>query len=446
MSIYNWAIIAWTITFFILSNKLYGERSNPCNLMNIIWCICSTFSTFGWFDLYIPSEKTFKLILIYLLVFSMICSFCHLILNMRIHNSSRSSFPNVDINCTLLYRTYFIMCILIIPILIKGLPLAIGSGLKSLHNSFLLGASGYMGFVGFYCYAYIIRPFISAFSVVAAYSVGIESKESKKMIFLSLVGGLIHYIVAGGRKEIFNLIIFITIVMMIRGKRSIPIWLKKKKLYIDTASVVWKVMIIGIFIIAALAIMTMYRLHFGLGVLGTFWMYFVGPMDYLDVIINNPGKFGLSGDSFLYGKATWGFFTGPIETFLRIFLRQDYQGADYLMGMYTEKYYMISPKARINATTTIIYPFLKDYGDIGIIVGTLQFAVIISLIYFIGKNGKSKNMWMCILIYMFFTILFSVWRYTLVYYDGYMTLIWLVLLFKMRIVTNQNSEMKHVRE
>lgn len=439
MCLYNWIIIFWTILVAILANKLYGEFCNPCNIINIVWCLCSTLSVLGLFDLYVPKEDTFKIILIFMVVFSSTSVCSHLVLNCRNKKQNRIVFINNISSFKKIYLLFAEICILLLPLLIKCLVIIKSTGIKGLHNSFLLGASGYMGFWGFYIYAYIIRPFFSALMVIAAYSVGIEHKHSNRLMALALVGGITHYIVAGGRKEIFNVVIFVLIVFVMKGHQGIPIWLNKKKLFINIKSPIFKMLFLIPLIIIMIGVMTMFRLHFGLGVIGTFWMYMVGPMSYLDIIINNPTKFGISIDGLLYGKGTWGFITGPIETFLSVFIGKDYQGADYLMGLYTEKYYMISPSARINATATIIYTFLRDYGNVGIIVGTLQFAIIVSLVYYMARNGKDKGMWICILIYIYFTLIFSVWRYTLVFYDGYMTLIWIVLFFKARIIECQNN-------
>lgn len=439
MCIYSWAIIIWTIMMFVLSGRLYGEKCNPCNLMNIVWCVCSTLSTQGAFGFFVPGKETFKIIFIFLIVFSLSSLMFHIVFNYKNRALQYNGFSGEPLRFKGLYRMFLFGCILILPIFIKAIPLLTRNGIKELHNSFLLGASGYMGFWGFYVYAYIVRPFISALSVIAAYAFGMGSKESKRLIIVSLIGGIIHYIVSGGRKEVFNIVIFIAIVMLMKGTKKLSIWIRGKIIYIYKKAPSWRVLLFVLIGLGVLSVMTKYRLHFGLGVLGTFWMYFIGPMDYLDIIVNSPNNFGLTCDALLYGKATWGFITGPIEIVLRILVHRDYLGADYLMGIYTEKYYMISPKARINATTTIIYPFLKDYGDIGIVFGTLQFAFVVSVIYFFAKKGKKTGMWMCLLIYMYFTILFSVWRYTLVYYDGYMTIIWIVLIFGMKLIKTEKK-------
>ena len=112
MCIYNWVIIIWTTVMFVLSDKLYGEKWNPCNLMNIIWCACSTFSVLELYDLYVPSSNTFKIILIFLIVFSISSIICHVVLNIKNSNLKGLIFPSENKTFNRLYLMYFALCLI----------------------------------------------------------------------------------------------------------------------------------------------------------------------------------------------------------------------------------------------------------------------------------------------------------------------------------------------
>ncbi len=429
MTVYNYLIIAWTIIIAFFSKRIYKSYFNPCNCMNGIWAVCSTCSTMNVFGLYIPEENTFLYIFVFLFVFSLTAICMHIFLFREKNYYGMAFSDKLDINPNITGVILGLMLVFLLPVLIKSLGYVSAGDWKSLRYQYLLGANGaLLSHLQTYVYTYLIRSFFVTLSILATYSLVTASPHSGALMIQALIGIVIHAVVSGGRKEVFNIIVFFGIAILINNKKKYN--LKSGVLHIERRTLrIFAVFVIFVpLLIGALVYMTSQRSHFGLSVLGTFWLYFVGPMCYLDIVVNNFSLFAITGDGLLYGKATLGFLTGPVSTLLTFLLRTDYKGADHLINLYAEKYYFVSSNARFNAASTIIYPFLRDFGNVGIVLGTFIFATLVSMVVYFSVRGKNKCFWNCLLMLVYFTIIFSIWRYTLLYSDGYMVIPWLFVI------------------
>lgn len=433
MTFFNFLIIVWTFIIGWISKKIFKSYFNPCNCMNGIWALCSTCSTLGLFELYKPSDTTYIYIFVFLFVFS-ITTLLLITLFFRNRRFEKISFSNkLRINTSLTGVILLIMLVYLTPVFVKSFSYIVNGDLKLLRIQYLAGAKGLLfSFLQSYVYLYLIRPYFTALSILAAYSIVTESVQKRALIIQAIVGSVTHVFISGGRKEIFNILFFLLIAVFINYKKSLNLSNMIVTLERKTVNT-FKLLLIAIpFFGGVLVLITSQRTHWGLGIIGTFWLYLIGPMCYLDVVLNNFDLFAINSSGFLYGKATLGFLTNPISTAISVITGADYQGSDYLINLYAENYYNVSNTARFNAASTILYPFLRDFGSAGILVGTILFSLVVVLIVLGVSSGKMNCFWNCILIFIYFTIFFSIWRYTLLYSDGYMVIPWIF------IMTNTN--------
>lgn len=456
MPIVNSLTIGWCFVIVILTKQLYGRWFNPCLFMNLIWCICSICSTFGWFDFYKPSIKTQLYILFYLVtysVFSLIYRglFQHVKIrknqkNSLVLNNSEIKIADIekpfDINVKILLVLYLVFMLMIFPLLIKSLDYILVGDLKTMRTSFLQEGVNYAGKFTVYLYNYIIRAYFIFLNLLAAYALGNNHQKRWKILALALLGSITHALITGGRMIIFELICYIIISFMaFKPKKSeIVLRLRCGKFCVNISKRLRIWLLVLIPAAGGIVLITSLRLYFGQGIIGTFWQYSVGPIGYLNLIIQNPKMFGIDSNSLLFGKMTFGFITGPIDTFLSAVWGSDYNGADYLANLYVEKFYRISPTVKLNATCTILYPFLRDWGIVGLIIGPAIVALIVESVYYESKNVKNSFAWDLVLISIYYMILFSVWRYTLMAPATYMSYVWILVIgYTVRVKSRRSS-------
>ncbi len=432
-------ILIFTIAVWCISNKIYNTKVNPCNCMNLIWLVCTFASQFGIFDFYTPNTRTYLYIFIMLISFS-VCSivfFLWLTRKLSLECKVVSFDQHLEINVKLLWLIFAIFIIFLLPHLSRTIPYIMRGEWKLIRNTFLAGASrgDIIAYIQSYAYNYIIRPFFITVSVIAAYATAIKSTKRNSLLILGFMGATVHAVMTGGRKEIFNFAVFILLALIIsragkNAKLHMSYELKRKSLK-DR---------IPYFLFAGGSVMigfiTSQRLHFGQSVLQTLFTYAIGPMSYLDLVVNNYSRFGIESGNYLFGKATFGFITGPIDTVIAVLTGRDFTGAEYLLNLYAEKYYYVSPTVKLNATSTIIYTFLRDFGTIGLVIGAAILALFVNLVLYLSLTRKSIC-WKCLLIICYFTLVFSVWRYTLVNTDFYMTVMWVILLFSVKVFNKE---------
>lgn len=424
-------IFLFTVIIWFISRKVYNTVVNPCNCMNIIWLFCTFFSQFGIYDFRIPNSKTYLYVLMMLISFSLFSLLGFMIFTRNMMNCNKiiKFNYNLSINTKIIWGLFLIFVLFLIPFLRRTIPHVLIGEWKYVRNTFLEGAnrSNFVSYLQMYIYNYIIRPFFIAVSVIAAYATATRNSRKNSLLMIGAIGAILHALVTGGRKEIFNFIVFLVIALIIdRTNQSLKFvtkykW-KRKKLKDRLPYFLFVVMLLGI------GFITSQRLHFGQTIFQTFFQYSIGPMSYLDIVVNNYSKFGIENGNYLFGKATLGFITGPIDTIVAVLTGGDFAGAEHLLNVYAEEYYLVSPKVKLNATATIIYAFLRDFGTIGVVLGGGIFAFVINVILYFSLTTDSGR-WKCILIICYFTLIFSVWRYALVCVDFYMAVLWVIVLF-----------------
>lgn len=457
MTITNVAIVIWTIILGVVLYFLYGRLFTPCFLMNLIWCVCTTCATFGFFSFRRPTEKTYVYVLIFLIAYSIFSLLYRSLLikfGKRRHLTSRSGYAkfgqplngtveiNVKLYTKILLVIALIFMLMLLPTILRSLEYYLTGDLFSLRNQVLFDNQGYTGrFLSFF-YNYIIRSYISYLNIIAAYALSHGYRNNWKFLMLALVGSSVHMILTSGRMLIFELGCYIVIALLLyKPKNSDAIArFRFGKLHGRLTKRGAFAVVMAIIIATGAVYVTSYRSISRLGILGTFWQYSIGSMCYFDLIVSDPVKFGIKTGSYLFGQATFGPIFGFIATLKSTFFGADYQGPDVLLNMFDQAYYSIAPGVKMNATSTIIYPFLRDWGVMGLVIGPAVIAFLVEFVYHKAEIYENSITWNFLLISMYYMILFSVWRYTLLYAWTYMTPFWLLTYYVFISKKDQSSK------
>ena len=445
MSIVNVAIIVWTISVGVVFRFIYGRLFNPSFLMNLIWCVCTTCATFGLFSFRKPSENTYIYVLVFLIAYSVFSLLYRTLLiklekrkplvpRMNVNNAKINS-PlldpieiNVKLYSKILLVIVLIFILMLMPTILKSLEYYFAGDLASLRNQVLTDSQSYMGKFVTYFYNYIIRSYTTYLNIIAAYAVSRGYRKSWRLLVLALVGSSMHMILTAGRMLIFELGCYIVLAFLLyKPKISNTIArLRFSKLYGKLTKRGVIAAFIAVVVVFGTVYVTSLRHYSSLGILGTFWQYSIGAICYFDLIVNDPIMFGIQRGNYLFGRATFGPIFCFIETFKAAFFGADYQGPDYLLNMYDQVFYVIAPGVKMNATSTIIYSFLRDWGVAGILIGPAVVAFFVEFVYRKAEIHKGSMLWNFLLILLYYMILFSIWRYTLQSAGTYMAPFWLL--------------------
>lgn len=443
MSVLLTCIIIWILLFFPISNGVYRYVYNPCNVMNFSWGICAFIASFSWFNTFVPSYNTYLYIFIYLVVYDLGSIFSYyLICRKHIGEKIRFDAKDVCINTKLLILILVVSEIFLIPIYMKAFKFYVNGDMKGLRALYLGGQSGIFSFFSWYVYAYLIRPYYVVLALYASFVIASNHEDKVKIGIIALIGTMSHTFLSAGRMSLLLAFLFLGGALLLNKNISFGIWITKGKLIIQKDN--YKRKIVGLIlpvIIIAMVVVTTGRTYYGLNVLGTVYEYFAGPIKYLDLIIMDRYDFGLGRSSeLLFGKATFGFISCPISTIIAVVTGGDYQGADYLINIYTEQFHNIGSRMRFNAGCTIIYPFLRDFGDLGIVVGPIILAILVSFVIYKQYTSQNHFLWSSILIFTFAGIVFTEWRYLMLASDNYMAIPILFVLESMAVRKSNRYE------
>lgn len=440
MTFFNVLIIIWTIAMGFIACRIYGRLLNPCFMMNLIWCVCSTGAVLGLFSFNKPSLKTYIYIFAFLLIYSVSSLLFRIMFAKRArkapsdqiyHNMERlrdkGSF-DVDVNVKLfaVILLFFILCLL--PAILKAFSYFSSGDLKTLRALFLYDSQVFLGRFMSYFYNYVIRPYIIFLCILASYAIAKNFRQKWGLLVLAITGVSIHMFISAGRMLVFELGCYILIAILLYRAKEKDIIAKFHfgALQVKITKRIGLILFVSVPLIFAIIFISSLRSYTEYGIIGTFWQYAIGPMSYLDLIVNKPEMFGISTNTFLFGKATFGPLTGFFDTLLSVLVGTDYQGADYLVNQYVERFYYIAPGVRLNATATILYPFLRDWGIAGLFIGP---CIIALLVEFVDHKAEATYSvaWHLARISIYYMILFSIWRYTLLYPWTYMSFFWILV-------------------
>jgi oligosaccharide repeat unit polymerase len=390
----------------------YNVFLRPNTIFTVLWCTCAILANYYNLGLIKPSLKIHIYVIISVITFNLIYfSFTRISRKLNLNVTNGIIYV---INYRFITLMVIIAFLLVIPNLISGARIFIQSGWSFdavRINYASLNSSGRFFYV--FLTSNIPKSIIEASLVVAAIDL---SNRKYKLLPWALIGIIISTISFGGRYQILNFIVYYVAAYIINKKY---LKVKLKKSYI----------IIGIF---ALGAITVSRGTSGMSVLDMAILYFEGSFSYLQVILNNPDLYGFN-ERPLYGYLTFGFFFEPIVLTLKLFLGLNIDVPSYHFNVYAQQFVNIGDSIfkMYNNNSTMFYTFLRDFGEIGIIIGTsfLVLAICFSQRKY-EKFGSLRGL--VFLVYLYSVIVNSTMMYSLTSISSSLTIIFLILFSKQR--------------
>lgn len=374
----------------VLSYNKFHRFFNIISVFSGIWFLFGALSCFGMYAMRKPSLKIH--IYVWLFVTSVSCLF---LLFCKKENKALNDTYFTNKNgkkvSTLAY-------LLLMPLLFKIIVKYIQTGSFSEVRLYYFSGTVFNSMLS----DMLLRTFpIGMLEALVIYYVFLSFYQHNYRVLLCAVfNSLLITFINGGRYGVILLIYSIIALMMTKNfKISELIIIRKYKR---------KIRNVTIFAIFVMFFITVTR---GQEVLKNIVVYFSGSLSYLDYIVSNPATFAL--DKPTHGYLTFGVITEPIILILKILGLTSAKVPSYEFNIYCQQYYNIgtgTDKVLINANTSIIYYFLRDFGVYGILIGAV-FISSVSIYAYNKWKTRGNRFYGMVFVYMSYTLFNSLMTY-----------------------------------
>lgn len=402
------------ITTLLITKIKYKTIIKSNVLFTGMWCICAGVASLGIYGLYKPSS------IIQFYSISAILTFNTFFL---LHNRFEKNIVFKNLAGTARLRLIFIANIICWIYLSAFIPMALNLislyGFKVLRMYAFDSSMGLATTLQLVIIQWLVQPVFVATILIAVVYIVI-GRKTRKLTLIALVNVIIYTLLFGGRYMMVQMMMYYIFAFLIVKSNDLE-QLKNKKL---------NIIFIGV-TICAIIILTSQRNWGDTGFLKNTLIYYVGSFSFLDAILNAEHYGGIS--HFLFGKATFGFIYNLIIAPFVLLFQLPYTGSDYSITQITGIPILISPNQSYNAMSTMLYPFLRDFGYLGIIIGTTFLAWFVSFVE--NTFHKTKHLlFLCIYVYLAFVLFNSVMSYQLLFPAAGITLLFLLLFVRLKFL------------
>lgn len=410
-----WVII-FSILFgftLILSKYVFGSIKNPISVFCLLWCLIGVGSNAAFYDYYEPS------ILVNFMIF-IGCIVAFVVYGLSLQGYHKIFFINelcLDNEDVKIKRVIVVNCFgiaILIPYVIRSLKVLALGGFAILRSQDVIDS-------GFYAILNdsVIRPVFTATTVLAIVYSFSNAKRREKilLIVLSIVANVEQVALSAGRSALVGFAFYLMIAVVVFYGRNIRNILYRGRRYICLG-------MIAVLVVLKITSQRNMSSDENMLLYNTYVYYFSGP-SYLTQLIKNVTEYG-PGGKLLYGGASFGFLTN-IFSDIMIFITGKAQGSLYLLGsVITNNQYNVGAHTSINAMYTCFYPFLIDYGWIGIVICPIFVAIVSTIVTKRLYNDKSIFN-ASLYVYWIYVIIRTVFKWDLVNLD--MTVVIVILYF-----------------
>lgn len=378
-------------------------------LFTLIWCSTAALSALGLFELYKPSMIVHFYSITAIIVFNTVF--------ISLNNLNRNRYAIERINgfprYKLIYLFNAIAWVFLSGFLLVSINIIQNQGFNVLRAYAFNSDMGLATTKELLVIQWIIQPIFVATTLISVVSFVIGLKNTKLYV-VAIIDILVYTLLFGGRSLILNTMLFYIfsyLVININKKK------KNRKSRINVKFIA--------IVLAILIVLTGLRSWDDSSFIKNAYTYYIGPYTFLDQLI---GEFEWS-SSPMYGYGILGFLINPIVAVFSLIFNFNYEGSDYLITTITSVPRFISPSQRYNAMTTMLYPFIRDFGYLGIIIGTTFLSWITSKIE--SMFCKSNQLlYLSLFIYVLTVLFDSVLVYQFLFPKSSITIFFLIIFLK----------------
>ncbi|MFS3928308.1 O-antigen polymerase [Priestia flexa] len=392
------------LSFFVTFLKL-NSFLKINTIYTFIWSMVGLLSKLDFLKIVKPSMQIHMFIWISIIVFNVIYLF------LCVGNKEKGvPVLKYKVNYSYIYILNLIACLIISPLFFQACIGIMQNGFSNYRGSIFELANG--SDISIFFNRVVVGAIFDATAVIAAAEI-IQGR--KKLLKWAIVGIILYTITYGGRYSIMNFIAYyMAAYLLLQRYKTFRIQFKRKYL------------ILGV---VALILVTIGRGTGEAGILGMVLLYFVGSLSYLQVILDHPVHYGLL--DYTYGAMTFAFIVEPIALLLKFLFHLNIDTPSYHFNIYMQPFSNIGAYPNVvmyNNNSTFLYNFLRDFGVIGIVIGTAFISGVCAILENSSKKGDNRSV--LLLIFIFGVIISSTMKYSLL--TSKATIIILIILWVTR--------------
>ena len=379
--ILNSVIILECVFFIYIHYKLNSGLLCIVQIQNYIWLIGFIIYLLNPLDYYDFQIDIYVYVFLYLFMFNLACvgSKTKNIKLSSINDSFITEVSNKHIVKKCIVAS-IISWVLSIPILTKSLPILFGSGDLATGMNLLRYQTYDVSITIFtnleQCImSYVIRP-IGTVCIILLVAQIVMKKINYKLLIVTLVDTLLLILMTAGRALVVSLVIYMFASLIIMNGIHLFKMIYRYKYYIIPAVIV-------LFMIIFISSLRIARDN---GVGTEFIIYQFSGIPYLSELLKHNA---LSDFTRLYGQALLSPIIDPFCLLFRLF---NYKStiATIVISNATNNMLYVAPKIKMNATSSILFSFLLDFGILGVIVDSFILGFVCRLVE--AKFNKKQTL------------------------------------------------------
>lgn len=398
---------------------------NSGSLFCFIWGTVGVFSNMGLYGLYLPSKIVNIAMIIGIILFSVVyCAFSH--------NRKIDALYIRDMQCDVKYKIMYLangfVFVYIMPFFVRALAIIRTQGFVYLRSIAGL-ESGEMGTTSLsnlilqaFCYPAIISTFIIGCILLFQ-----GKKETIKILLFSFINMMLYCITNAARNG-FVVLVIIFAVCYLKYYRV------QRKAKVQVLSIKQRIMPF-LLIVACVTIIlwiSKERSSNGDSIVRTMYLYFFGGPVYLSQLLEDLMSYEIN-STFLLGTSTFGFLW---NIFALLFNRIGFSliNSDFIINSTLAcRSLVVGTGVKLNAMSTVFFPFLMDWGYFGIVVGPILLAF---FSYYIDKKTYWNNTirWHAIEAFWLYAIYRTVFKWDGISVSFFFVLFFIVLFTKKGVV------------
>lgn len=375
---------------------------NSGSIFCFIWGITGIFSNMGLYGVCLPSGIVNIAMLLGIAVFAIVYS--ALSRNRKI-NAQYISEMQCEIKYKIVYIINVLVFIYIIPFFIRALVIIRTEGFMYLRSiagieSYEMGTTSLSNLIlQAFCYPAIIATF-----TIGCILIFQGNKKSIKIIIISFIN-LTLYCLTNAARNGFIVLIVIFVVCYVKYYRT----QRKENVQVISKKERFLSFLIACICIAILLWISNERSSDGDSIIRTAYLYYFGGPAYLSQLLDNLLNYKIN-STLLFGVSSFGFVW---NIFALVLNRIGFSivNSDFIINSTLAcRSLTVGSGVKLNAMSTIFFPFLMDWGYLGLIFGPILFAIFSNII---DKKTYWKNSirWHAIEVYWFYVIYRSVFKW-----------------------------------
>jgi len=367
-------IVIVCLSFIVIAHTYNGTYKNHYTMFNVWWGSLVLISYLNLSPLNQPSLYTYIIILLGTIGFNIS------VFTSKVKMSNiKVELGGFRINVTLLVIFQLIAIFFIFPYFTVGLAADDPASVKATLLDTFTGNP--IEVIKIYWFS---EPVIITSIILSGFLFYFERGAAVWLVLiLTIINVLVFSVAFGGRIEMFRMCFILLTFSYLKGFVLADKELVKKRIKFSF-----------LFIVAFIIIMTLVTqkrsFDNDVSFYKTFNIYFIGSFSLFDNFLNNP-HISMIGRDLLFGRATFASFIDPFLLFgSKVLHINDLTTKDMgvnIINDVQEKFYSVGKEGyQMNAFATMYYPFIRDYGMIGVLAIPFLLGYILNkLVYLLFK-------------------------------------------------------------